>query len=84
MALKFIGISIASVVIGGGIGNALFYFVKTDEKDLIKHLPPYSSEKHNLFFPQYKKKSERLMNQERSNTGLKAFEAQNSVNHIEK
>lgn len=78
--LKFV----TSIVLGGGLGYALFQFTVPDESDLIKHLPPHSSEQQNLFKPSYRKQPERFMNQGRPDVSFKEFKVHNSVNDTEK
>lgn len=77
--LKFVG----SVILGGGLGYGLLLIASANESKLIKHLPPHSSQKHNLF-EQYQQKSEGFMSQERLNVNSKEYKPRDSTNVIEK
>lgn len=76
--LKFV----ASIVLGGGIGYILLCIASPNEQEIVKHLPPHSSQEQN-FFKLYKQPEE-FMSQNRLNTSSKKYKLQESTNIIEK
>lgn len=81
--MAFLKLSVASVILGGGIGYCLLKFASSNESEIIKHLPPHSSQQHNLF-ENYKQKPEEFMSQGRLNINSKEYKPRDSTNVIEK
>jgi len=75
---------VASVVLGGGLGYGLLKLTTPKESDIVKHLPPYSSEKYNLFSSSYNQPVSSFMNQEKPKVNLKDFEPQNNAQDTKK
>ena len=75
--LKFV----AAIILGGGIGYGLLVIASPNESEIVKHLPPRSSQQQN-FFKLYKQQPEEFMSQGRVNT--KEYKPRDSTNVIEK
>ncbi|KAH0948229.1 hypothetical protein HN011_004769 [Eciton burchellii] len=60
-----IGEKLSGTIVGGGVGYVTLCSIKPDESELIKHLPPYSSESCSLY-KLYRKPTS--MNQEIKNS----------------
>lgn len=72
-----------SIVLGGGIGYSLLQIVSPNESEIIKYLPPYSSQEQK-FFKLYKQQSGEFINQDKLNINSKKYKLQDSTNVLEK
>lgn len=70
---------ITSLVIGGGLGYGLLLIATPDESELVKNLPPHSSQKQNLF-RRYKQQPEEFMNSTRPKASFQEHKTQESAN----
>lgn len=70
----------ATIVLGTGIGYGLLQIASPKESEIVKYLPPHSSQKQNLF-KLYKQQSEEFMSQNKSNINSKKLQ---DINIIEK
>lgn len=67
---------VASLVVGGGIGYATLQLIVPKESDIIKHLPPNSSEPR-PFFKSYKSLPEIFMSEQKK---LNSLETRDDAN----
>lgn len=68
----------ASIVLGVGVGYGLLQIVSPKESEIVKYLPPHSSQKQNLF-KLYKQPSEEFTSQNKLNINSKKLQDSTNI-----